>query len=103
MFKFSLIGNKLIKSFINLSNKKKNLLLKKNMNPRQEENHCFYLQNFLIIRFQGVVLFSSAVYFAEAGTEMSFFKSIPDAFWWAVVTMVGYDKTHFNFLDQTIL
>lgn len=37
----------------------------------------------------GVVLFSSAVYFAEAGSESSFFKSIPDAFWWAVVTMVG--------------
>ncbi|XP_062699278.1 potassium voltage-gated channel protein Shaker isoform X4 [Aedes albopictus] len=42
--------------------------------------------------FIGVVLFSSAVYFAEAGAEMSYFKSIPDAFWWAVVTMttVGY-------------
>ena len=40
-----------------------------------------------------VVLFSSAVYFAEAGLdEASHFRSIPDAFWWAVVTMttVGY-------------
>jgi len=44
---------------------------------------------FLLI---GVILFSSAVYYAEAGSERSYFKSIPDAFWWAVVTMttVGY-------------
>jgi potassium voltage-gated channel Shaker-related subfamily A protein 1 len=37
---------------------------------------------FLII---GVILFSSAVYFAEVTEQESHFKSIPDAFWWAMV------------------
>ena len=37
---------------------------------------------FLVI---GVILFSSAVYFAEVTEKDTYFKSIPDAFWWAMV------------------
>ena len=39
---------------------------------------------FLLI---GVVLFASAVFYAEQDNKESAFSSIPDAFWWAVVTM----------------
>ena len=39
---------------------------------------------FLLI---GVVLFASAVFYAEQDSQESQFNSIPDAFWWAVVTM----------------
>ena len=51
-------------------------------------NELMMLMFFLAI---GVMIFASCVYYAEGGPQ-SKFESIPQAFWWAVVTMttVGY-------------
>ena len=55
--------------------------------------------------FIGVILFSSAVYYAELQVHSKDFESIPHAFWWAVVTMttVGYgDITPATFIGKLV-
>lgn len=60
------------------------------------------LMFFLLI---AVILFSSAIYYAEHGENRGEFESIPDAFWYSLVTMstVGYgDKAPKTFLGKVI-
>jgi hypothetical protein len=54
-------------------------------------NELMLLVFFLVI---GVVLFSSCVYFLELDHAKTDFNSIPDGFWYAIITMttVGYGE-----------
>ena len=52
-----------------------------------------------------ILLFSSAIYYAEHGIENSQINSIPDGFWWALITMctVGYgDQVPVGFWGKLI-
>lgn len=50
------------------------------------------LPSMFVVMLINIILFSSVVYHAEVNVEESDFQSIPDAFWWSVITMttVGY-------------
>ena len=60
---------------------------------------------FLVALFVCLLVFSSFIYYAELGQPGSQIDSIPDAFWWAIVTMttVGYgDKVPVGSLGKLI-
>ena len=56
---------------------------------RESSRELGMLMFFLLL---GIILFSSGVYYAEVGENESNFASIPDTFWYSLVTMttVGY-------------
>ena len=63
------------------------------------------LPSLLAVLIINVVLFSSVIYYVENDIQNNDFDSIPDAFWWAIVTMtaVGYgDKVPKGALGKLI-
>jgi len=60
---------------------------------------------FLVALFVSLLVFSSAIYYSELGNPNSQMESIPDAFWWAIITMttVGYgDKVPVGTIGKLI-
>lgn len=60
---------------------------------------------FLVALSVSIILFSSTIYYAEVGYPESQIESIPDAFWWAIITMctVGYgDKVPKQILGKLV-
>jgi len=60
---------------------------------------------FLVALFVCLLVFSSFIYYAELGQPGSQIDSIPDGFWWAIVTMttVGYgDKVPVGYVGKLV-
>ncbi len=69
---------------------------------RESSRELGMLMFFLVL---GIILFSSAVYYAEIGENKENFPSIPETFWYSLVTMttVGYgDKVPKTALGKVI-